>query len=189
MSWINDLLPSNSPSHEDTQPEQEEKFPLHTYGPGYPIVVHQNELDDLRRLLEMEEEAPDGWENDPLLSKEDFDEIVEDVTGHETPSPEARRDEVIEIIDSWQEQLTSSQDAVWTAIGTDFRFKLYIARCEARADVEDDSFETPPELETVREIVKRIEVAQNTDSKLAIVHKRYLPLEEPEEDPTEKREL
>lgn len=189
MSWIHDLLPSSSSSHEDIGPEKEEKFPLHTYGPGYPIVVHQHELDDLRRLLEIEEEAPDGWENDPLLSRAEFDEIVEDVTGHETPSPEARRGEVLEIINSWQEQLNGSQDAVWTAIGTDFRFKIHIARCEARADVEDDSFETPPELETAREIVKRIEVAQNTESKLAIVHKRDLPLEEPEEEPTEKNEL
>ncbi|WP_280585081.1 hypothetical protein [Halorubrum sp. Boch-26] len=184
MSWIHDLLPSSRPSLEDVQPEREERFPRHTYGPGYPIVVHQQEIDDLRRLLEIEGDAPDGWENDPLLSSEDFDEIIEDVTGFETPPPEARRDEIEEIIDSWQEQLTDSQDAVWTAIGTDYRFKIYIARCEARADVEGDRFEIPPELETAREILERIETAQNTDSKLAIVHKRDLPLEEPEEEPT-----
>ncbi|WP_058365105.1 hypothetical protein [Haloparvum sedimenti] len=181
MSWIRDLFPSNRSSVEDSQLEHEERFPSHTYGPGYAIVVHQQEIYDIRSLLELDADAPDGWEATPFLTHEDFDKLVEERTGEEVPSPESRRDEIREILDSWEEQLTDSRGAVWSAVGIDTRFKLYIARCEARADSEVDSFEVPAELETLRDILDRIETAQNTDSKLALVHKRHLPLDEPEE--------
>jgi len=181
MSWIHDLIPSSAPSTEDTQPKREERFPRHTYGPGYPILLHQKEVKDIRRLLEQEANAPDGWDNLPLLSREDFDEIVENHTGQSIPSPKERRDEIRSIVDLWEEQLAASHDVVWTTIGIDTRFKLYITRCETRAEANDDDFEEPPELQTARKILDRIETAQDTDSKLAIVHRRDLPLEEADE--------
>ncbi|WP_253738004.1 hypothetical protein [Halohasta salina] len=185
MSWISDLIASSEPSLEDIQPEREERFPRHTYGTGRPIVIHQDELDDIHRLLEIERNAPDGWDKLPLLSREEFDQVVEDRTGHSVPSPEDRRDEIRAIIELWQEQISGTQDAVWTTTGTDTRFKFYIARCEARAEADDDDFEETAELETAREILDRIETAQGIDSKLAIVHKSDLPLKRPEENISE----
>jgi hypothetical protein len=185
MGWIRDLLSSNEDSIEDVQPEREERFPRHTYGPGYPIVIHRQELEDLANLLEMDSKAPDGWDNSPLLSREDFEEIVEDQIGDVgggLPSPEERRSEIREIIELWSEQLTGSEDTVWTTIGTDYQLKFYITYCEGRASSDEDDFEETTELDTAREILDRIQTAHDTDSKLAIVHKRDLPLEEPEKD-------
>ncbi len=185
MGWIRDLLFPTENSIEDVQPERGERFPIHTYGPGYPIVVHQEELNDLIHLLEIESKALDGWDKTSFLSREDFEEILEDAVGdlsEGVPSPEERRDEILEILKLWQEQLTASEDAVWTTIGTDYHFKIYITHCEARAEAEGDDFEEPDELDIAREILGRIETAQDTDSKLAVVHKQDLPLEEPEED-------
>jgi hypothetical protein len=188
MGWIKNLLSSTANTHEDLRPQREERFPSHTYGPGYPIVVHRQELEDLARLLEIESKAPDGWDNTMFLSREDFEDIVDntvDDIGGGVPSPEERRGEIGEILELWQNQLTGSEDAVWTTFGTEYRFMIYITRCEARADTEDDSFEEPNELDTAREIFNRIKTAQNSDSKFAIVHKRDLPLQEPKEDPSE----
>ena len=188
MGWIRDLIPTTGNSIEDVQPQREERFPRHTYGPGYPIVIHRQELKDLNHLLEVESEAPDSWDNASLLNREDIEEIVEDTLGDiggGLPSPEERRGEIYEIIELWQEQLTGSEDIVWTTVGTDYQFDFYITHCEARANSEADDFEEPDELDTVREIRNRIQTAQNTDSKLAVVHKRDLPLEEPKEDSPE----
>ncbi|WP_083867078.1 hypothetical protein [Haloferax volcanii] len=190
MGWISDLISPNATELDDFRQEREEKYPRHTYGPGYPIVIRRQELDDLFRLLEIESEAPDGWDNTPFVSREKFDEIIEeslDGVADGVPSPEERRDEIHKILELWQKQLTRSEDAVWTTIGIDYRFKFYIDRCELRADLEDGDFEEPDELDTAREILDRIETAHNTDWKLAIVHKRDLPLQEPEEDTPETR--
>ncbi|WP_440769349.1 hypothetical protein [Natronorubrum sp. DTA28] len=188
MGWIRDLLLSTGNTVEDVQPQREERFPLHTYGPGYPIVVTRQELNDLTHLLEIESKTPDGWENASLLSREDFEEIVEDTIGdigEDLPSPEERRSEVSEILESWQEHLTGPKDAVWTTTGIGYHFDLYINYCETRAESEGDEFKEPDELDTARKILSRIQTAQDSDAKLAVVHKRHLPLEEPKEDSAE----
>ncbi|QLH83328.1 hypothetical protein [Halosimplex pelagicum] len=188
MGWIRDLLSLTEDSIENERTQQEERFPRHTYGPGYPIVVHRQELNDLFHLLEKESEVPDGWESTPFLSREDFEEVIEDVVGDldgEIPSPEERRDELRKILELWEDQLNGPEDTVWTTIGTDHQFKYYITHCENRADSEYDEFEEPDELDTVRRIVDRIRTAQDTDAKLAVVDKRHLPLETPKESPSE----
>lgn len=185
MGWLQDLLTPAGNTINDVQPRPDERFPSHTYGPGYPIVVRREELDDLVRLLERESDAPDSWDNTPLLSREDFEEVIGDTVGdiaEGLPSPEDRREEIRDITALWKEQLSGSADAVWTTIGTDHRFKFYITRCEQRAELEDDDFQELEELDTARNILKRIQSAQNSDAKLAIVHKRDLPLQVPEED-------
>ncbi|OYR55515.1 hypothetical protein DJ73_02095 [Halorubrum sp. Ea1] len=182
MSWIRDIFISNSSSTNENEATTEERFPRDTYGPGYPIVVDRDELNDLNRLIEIERSAADGWENLPLTSREEFDEIVEEVTGQTPRSPEKYRNEIQDIVGLWEEQLTHSRDAVWITVGTDTRFKLYIAQCEHRAETDDDSFEEPPELDTARTILERIETVQEVDSKLVIVHRDDLPLDQTEGD-------
>ncbi|APW99386.1 hypothetical protein CHINAEXTREME_17125 [Halobiforma lacisalsi AJ5] len=188
MGWIRDLLPTIGSTIEDVQPQQEERFPFHTYGPGYPIAVTRDELDDLAYLFEVESKAPDSWDNSPLLSREDIEETLEDVVGDiggGLPSPEEQREEFGEILELWQEQLSGSKDAVWATEGTDYHLEFYIRHCERRADLEHDDFEEPDELETAREIHARIQATQNDDSKLAVVHRRDLPLDEPKEESAE----
>lgn len=185
MGWIRELLSPSEGGFDDVAQQREERFPSHTYGPGYPIVIHRQELEDLNRLLEIERDAPDIWDSTPLLSREEFDEIVEDVTGEfggDRLTRDDRRDELYEILGLWEEQLNGSEDAVWVTVGTDFRFEIYITQCEVRAEQEEDQFEEPGELDTAREILDRIQTAQDTDSKLAVMHKRHLPLQEPEEE-------
>lgn len=182
MSWIQQFLPSNGPSTDEGRTRRDERFPSEKYGPGYPIVIDEDELGDIHRLLEIERDTPDGWENSRLLSREDFDETVKQVTGIEPSGPDEYRNRVREIADLWQEQLIDSRDAVWTTVGTDTQFRLYITQCEVRAEAEDDSFEEPPELDTVRAILNRIETVQKIDSKLVMVHRDHLPLDEAEED-------
>lgn len=188
MGWIRDLLSPDATTIKDAQPQREERFPRHTYGAGFPIIVHLQELDELTRLLELDSNAPDGWDNLPFLSREDFEEIVDDTIGDfgdGVPSPEERRGEIREIVETWQDQITGSEDAVWTTVGTDLQFKFYIDHCTFRADAEDDDFEEPDELNTAREILNRIQTARDSDAKRAVVHKRHLPLEEPGEDASE----
>ncbi len=182
MSWIKDIISSNDSTAKDIRSRRGEKFPRDTYGPGYPIILHEKEIKDIRELLEKEADAPDGWENSPIITRNDFEEILEDYTGQSLPSPEARRDEIRSIIGLWEEQLDSQHDTVWTTIGTGTRFKLYITRCETRAEADDDDFREPSELQTARNILNRIEAVQDNDSKLAIVHRRDLPLEKASED-------
>jgi len=182
MSWIHELLPSNSPSTDEGRTNRDERFPSETYGPGYPIVIDEDELGDIYRLLEVERDTPDGWENSPLLSREDFDEAFEEVTGIESFDPDRYRNKIREIADLWADQLVNPRDAVWTTTGTDTPFKFYITQCEARAEADDDSFEEPPELDTARAILDRIKTVQQIDSKLVIVHRDDLPLDEAEEE-------
>ncbi len=187
MGWIRDLIPSGSDGIDNVQIQSQERFPLHTYGPGYPIVVHRQELTALDQLLEIEGRASDGWDNTSLLGREDFEEIIGDMSGetdHGLPTPEEHRNGIREIIELWREQLTNQEDSVWATIGTEYQFEFYIAHCEGRAGSEVDDFEKPDELDTAREILGRIQTARNTDSKTALVHKRHLPLEEPKEDST-----
>lgn len=189
MGWIHDLLSQTGRGNEDVQIQREDKFPPHTYGAGYPIVIHREELDDLIRLLKKERDAPDGWDNLPFLDREDFQKIVDDTLGdidEGIPSPEERREEIRAILELWREQLLGSEDAVWTSLSTDYQFQFYIKHCEVRADSEEDDFEEPTELDTAREILDRIQSAHETDGKLAIVHKRDLPLKEPRSDSPDK---
>lgn len=186
MGWIRNLLSPMENSIEDVQPQREERFPSHTYGPGYPIVIRRQELDELDRLLKVESEVPDSWDNAPFLSRKDFEEVLEQTIGDEgIPSLEERRDEIRDILELWRQQLTGSEDVVWTTRSTEYHFKFYIIECEARADVDDDDFEELDELDTARDILDRIQTVQNSNTKLAIVHKRDLPLEEPGENQSE----
>ena len=190
MGWIRDLFSLSDERADEVQQQDEEQFPMHTYGIGYPIVLHQQELEDLYRLLEIEERTPDSWDDMPFMSREDMQEIVdgvvEDATGGDLsegmPTPEERRAEIREILDLWQNQMNGENGVVWTTIGTDHHFQFYITHCEARSDAEHDDFEEPEELDTTREIFERIQSSQGDPRKRAIVHKGNLPLEEPEED-------
>jgi len=186
MGWIRNLFSPMENSIEDVQPQREERFPSHTYGLGYPIVIRREELDELDRLLKVESEAPDSWDNAPFLSRKDFEEVLEQTIGDEgIPSLEERRDDIRDILELWRKQLTGSEDVVWTTRSTEYHFKFYIIECEARADVDDDDFEELDELDTARGILDRIQDIQKRNTKLAIVHKRDLPLEEPGEDQSE----
>lgn len=188
MGWIRDLLSSLGNSGEEVQQQNEERFPMHTYGIGYPIVLSRGEIEDFHRLLDIEENTPDSWDSVPFMSREDMEEIIdksidspadEDITD-KMPSPEERREEIREILELWRSQITGQDGAVWTTIGTDWEIKFYITECENRIRSEHDDFDGAEELDTVREIHDRIENVQDTRES-AIVHKRNLPLEEPEE--------
>jgi hypothetical protein len=182
MSWVSDLLGLSEDKDNLSGRKSEERFPADTYGPAYPIVIHRSEVEDLFRLLEIEENAPDTLENTPLLNRSDLESAIENAMGDTSDkslSPEKRREEIREILELWKDQLSGDQDAVWATVGTDFRFDMFIARCDARADSEYDAFEKSDELETAREVLERIKIAQDTDSKLALTHKKHLPLEEP----------
>jgi len=121
----------------------------------------------------------------PLLDRDDLRKIANKgsvAEGGKLPSPEEQRAEIRRILELWESQLTASTDTVWATVGTSYTLEFYLTRCETRADIDGDEFEAIPEFEAVRAIIDRIETAEDTDSKLAIVHKRHLPLEEPAEE-------
>lgn len=185
MGWIRDLLTTNNTEPDALEQDSNERFPRDTYGPGYPIVLHRSELEDFFTLLETERDTPDGWEKSPLLDRDDLRKIANKGTvteGGKLPSPEEQRAEIRRILELWESQLTASTDTVWATVGTSYTLEFYLTRCETRADIDGDEFEVIPEFEAVRAIIDRIETAEDTDSKLAIVHKRHLPLEEPAEE-------
>lgn len=183
MSWIRNLLSGGASTVDELERDTGERFPRDTYAPGYPILLHRAELEELWVLLESERDAPNQWDNSLLLDREDFEDILDESLpqGSELPSPEERRDELQNILQTWEEQLTGSESAVWASIGTEYQLSSYIRRCELRAESDVDEFDECGQLATAREVLDRIETAQDTESKLAIVHKRDLPLEEPAE--------
>jgi hypothetical protein len=185
MSWIRDFLSSREDSVENTLSRDLEQFPRHIYSTAFPIVVRRQELDDLAQLLEVEETTPDAWKSSPFLDRESFEQSINDTIGESAGgvrTPEKTREEVREIIEHWRQQLSGPTDAVWATVGTEYPFMFYIWECEARAEAETDDFEEPEELDVARRVLTRIETARESNSKLAIVHKRDLPLKEPDED-------
>jgi hypothetical protein len=188
MSWVSELLSLSDSNNTDSQKESEERFPSHTYGPAYPIIIRQHEIETLNRLLRYEERARDSIDQSPFIDRDEINEIVEATVGDfsaEIPSPEERRRELGEVYQHWENQLTAPEDTVWATTRVEFRLNSYIQRCEARTESEHDEFADPKGLDTARTVLDRIQAARNTDSKLAVMHKQHLPLEEPGENTSE----
>jgi len=182
MGWIRDLLTTNNTEPDTLEPDTDERFPRDTYGPAFPIVLRQNELEDFFTLLDTERNTADTVENTPVLDQDDLRKIAneEAVTeGCELPTPAEQRAEIRRLLELWEGQLAAAADTVWATVETSYTLEFYLTRCEKRANADGDEFEAIPEFETARTVVDRIETTEDTNSELTLVHKRYLPLEEP----------
>ena len=93
-------------------------------------------------------------------------------------------DDIRELIEHWDNQVDEQIGTIWWPIGADTTFRLYLHYLELRADAEDDQFSFPESAGQVHTLVQRglSAIDDDDDSKLAVVHKRDIPWEEPAED-------
>lgn len=157
----------------DDSPEvpQTERFPSDTYAPAYSVAVYHEDLVALRRLIEIETSTPTAVEQEPLLA-EAMDDRVRKNSEEAVPV-------ILEVLESWEEQMDCDPSSVWWPVSTDWQFESYLKHCEFRNEQEEDDFEFPEAIGRVHTLLKRCKAAQENDSKLAIVHKDYVPNEEP----------
>jgi hypothetical protein len=170
--------------HQPQQPAQHEIFPDDEYNVAYAVAARREELGALEQLLEADQTSPTAVESEPLLRK-----VIDDMEREGEPSLRLRAsgeelvDDLRELVAQWDEQIDGQIGTVWWPIGADTRFRLYLHYLELRADAEDDQFSFPESAGQVHTLVQRgLSVIEDDDSsKLAVVHKRDIPWEEPTE--------
>jgi hypothetical protein len=167
------------------QPDQHEIFPEGKYTVAYAVATRLEELRALEQLLEADQNYSTALEAEPFLR-----DVIEDMEDDREYSIRLRTsgnkliDDVRELLDHWDRQVDGQIGTIWWPIGADTTFKLYLHYLEVRADAEDDSFSFPESAGKVHTLVQRglSAIEDDDDSKLAVVHKRNIPLEEPAED-------
>ncbi|MDS0301342.1 hypothetical protein NDI76_21655 [Halogeometricum sp. S1BR25-6] len=134
-----------------------EIFPDEEYNVAYAVAARREELRALEQLLETDQTTSTALEAEPFLQ-----EITEEIE-HDREYSLRLRTSGEELVDDIRELLE------------------YL---EVRADTEDDQFSFPESAGQVHTLVQRGLSAMKDDdnSKLAVVHKRNIPWEEPAED-------
>ena len=151
---------------------------------AYAVAARREELTALEQLLEADQTSPTALEAEPFLQ-----EIIEDMETNGEPSLRLRTsgeklvDDLRELVEHWDNQAEGPIGTVWWPIGADTTFRLYLHYLEVRADAEEDQFSFPESAGQVHTLVQRGLSAMDDDdnSKLAVVHKRDIPWEEPTE--------
>lgn len=167
------------------QPSQHEIFPEDKYNVAYAVAARREEIRALEHLLEADQTSPTALEAEPFLQ-----DIIEDMERDREYSLRLRTsgeelvDDIRELIEHWDNQVNEQIGTIWWPIGADTRFRLYLHYLELRADAEDDQFSFPESAGQVHTLVQRglSAIEDDDDSKLAVVHKRDIPWEEPVED-------
>ncbi len=150
-----------------------EHFPTETYSVAFPVAICREDLDALRDLLENETATTTVIEQSAFLSRALDDELriqqtEEDFAGF-----------MHELIETWESQIDSDPSAVWWPPDSDWRARLYLRYCDARAEHDGDEFEFSANIDRVRTLISRCEAAAENDSKRGIVHKDHVPGEVP----------
>ena len=164
---------------------QHEIFPEDKYNVAYAVAARREEIRALEHLLEADQTSPTALEAEPFLQ-----DIIEDMERNQEYSLRLRTsgeelvDDIRELIEHWDTQVDEQIGTIWWPIGADTRFKLYLHYLEFHADAEDDQFSFPESAGQVHTLVQRglSAMEDDDDSKLAVVHKRDIPWEEPAED-------
>lgn len=183
-----ETLFSSSPGdseHQPQQPGRHEIFPDEKYNVAYAVSARREELNALEQLLESDQTSPTALEAEPFLR-----DIIEDVERDREHSLRLRTSgeelvaDIRELLEHWDRQINGQIGTIWWPIGADTTFRLYLHYLEVRADAEDDQFSFPESAGQVHTLVQRgLSVMEDDDdSKLAMVHKRDIPWEEPTED-------
>ncbi|GAB3421415.1 hypothetical protein GCM10027435_25160 [Haloparvum alkalitolerans] len=167
------------------QPSQHEIFPEDKYNVAYAVAARREEIRALEHLLGADQTSPTALEAEPFLQ-----DIIEDMERDREYSLRLRTsgeelvDDIRELIGHWDNQVDEQIGTIWWPIGADTRFRLYLHYLELRADAEDDQFSFPESAGQVHTLVQRglSAIEDDDDSKLAVVHKRDIPWEEPAED-------
>lgn len=167
------------------QPSQHEIFPEDKYNVAYAVAARREEIRALEHLLEADQTSPTALEAEPFLQ-----DIIEDMERDREYSLRLRTsgeelvDDIRELIEHWDNQVDEQIGTIWWPIGADTTFRLYVHYLELRADAEDDQFSFPESAGQVHTLVQRglSAIEDDDDSKLAVVHKRDIPWEEPAED-------
>lgn len=167
------------------QPSQHEIFPEATYSVAYAVAARREEIRALEHLLEADQSSPTALEAEPILR-----EMIEDIERDQAnplrlhTSGEDLADDIRELLAHWDNQVNGQIGTIWWPTGADTTFRLYLHYLESRADAEADQFSFPDSAGQVHTLVRRglSAMEDNENSKLAVVHKRDIPWEEPTED-------
>ena len=167
------------------QPGQHEVFPDEEYNVAYAVAARSAELRALEQLLEADQSSSTALEAEPFLR-----DIIEEIDHDREYSlrPRTSGEELVadirELLEYWDKQVDGQIGTIWWPIGADTTFRLYLHYLELRADAEDDQFSFPESAGQVHTLVQRglSAMDDDDDSKLAVVHKRDIPWEEPAED-------
>ena len=167
------------------QPGRHEIFPEEKYTVAYAVAARSEEIRALEHLLEADQDSPTALEAEPFLQ-----DIIEDIERDQDYSFRLRTsgedlgDDIRELIEHWDNQVDEQIGTIWWPIGADTTFRLYLHYLELRADAEDDQFSFPESAGQVHTLVQRglSTMEDDENSKLAVVHKRDIPWEEPTED-------
>ncbi|QRV16733.1 hypothetical protein JMJ58_07655 [Haloterrigena salifodinae] len=174
MGILDDIF-GNSRVETESRTAQHERFPEDTYGPTYPVALHQDELEALKELVEEETSRSTAIEQEPLLN-EGMDDQLRVKSSAEELSPFIR-----ELIETWEDQMDADPSAVWWPVAVEWQFETYLQYCELRDEQDEDAFEFPANIDQVRTLFDRCLAAQENDAKLAITQKENIPDEEPDE--------
>lgn len=170
---------------ETQQPDQHEIFPDEKYNVAYTVAARREEIMALEQLLEADQSSPTALESEPFLR-----DAIEDMERDRGSSLRLRTSgeelvgDVRELLNHWDSQVDVQIGTIWWPIGADTTFRLYLHYLEARADAERDQFSFPESAGHVHTLVQRglSAMEDDDDAKLAVVHKRDIPWEEPTDD-------
>ncbi|GAB7019298.1 hypothetical protein [Halostagnicola bangensis] len=152
-----------------------EHFPTETYSVACAVAISRDDLNALRALLENETATATAIEQSTFLSRVLNDELQIQQTEADFAAF------MHELVETWESQMGNEPAAVWWPLDSDWRAKLYLQYCTARAEHESDEFEFSGNIERVRTLISRCEAVAEDDAKRGIVHKDHIPGEEPEE--------
>lgn len=178
MGLISQLL-NDSTTDSENHGRDTERFSKENYGVASPVPIYEQELAEIEKLLDIEQNTPDGYDSDFFLDREDVEEMFNEMAGVEIPSLDEQRQKVRDTVSAWGNQHDGDIDSVWGTGDLEINFRLHIKSLESRINQEHDELEAVSELDTLRDVRARMKRALDDDAKLAVVHKKHLPLQSP----------
>jgi len=172
MGLFNNLFGDDIANKELPDAADRERFPQDEYGVAYAVTVFEEDISAVESLIEAETETP---RTDSPLFEEVFEEELNAVVGEPVEDHSKR---IQKTMDVWKSQMESDPDTVWLPIGADTTFRLFLTRCETRAELDDDPFEMPTSIGRVLSLIERCKTAQENDSKLAVLPREHIPLDD-----------
>ncbi|MFU1783840.1 hypothetical protein ACM16X_20965 [Haloarcula japonica] len=179
MGLLDSLLGDATPPEPEPEKEPTIEISEAEHEVVFPVAIDRSELLAYKRLIEYDRDTPhsDAALSEPVQDALD-DTWKEMVPGDKTRSEEieATREDAAVIIEAWLDEFTNDTAVIFVPVGTYFHLARLLRVCEARAELDEDPFESTEELLTAAALVSRLKAAEDGDVPSVFAHTGDVPV-------------